>query len=270
MTRGADVSYAKASDAIGQKTSRVPRRIVLKYLVVQAVPGYFRFPHERRSSAISSPGRSQVEVGKCGLADIAGDFRSNRRGSTGLALMPASLQKCDQFLKALFDACGLRRIDIRLRSMSLDEVQVCAGGLRRFIRSVNGYVLKRARDVVVRSPFFCHWRFRRCISRPRAWIRRWLPGSERGRNVGFEFQVFRVPLARDQSARAIAGGETNREQKNYDKEPYHQTIRTLSQFCPKAACYCLYPVVDYLKARLFAFVCIALDISRLRVRQDLH
>ena len=55
--------------------------------------------------------------------------------------MPASLPKCDQFLKALFDACGLQRTDIRLRSMSLDEVQVCAGGLRR-LRPVNGYVLK--------------------------------------------------------------------------------------------------------------------------------
>ena len=55
--------------------------------------------------------------------------------------MPASLQKCDQFLKALLDDCGLRRTDIRLRSMSLDEVQVCAGGLRR-LRPVNGYVLK--------------------------------------------------------------------------------------------------------------------------------
>jgi hypothetical protein len=64
--------------------------------------------------------------------------------------MPASLQKCDQFLKALFDRCGLHRsdirlrsmsLDIRLRSMNLDEVQVCAGGLRR-LRPVNGYVLK--------------------------------------------------------------------------------------------------------------------------------
>jgi hypothetical protein len=50
-----------------------------------------------------------------------------------------------------------------------------------------------------------------------------------------EFQVFGVPLAGDQSARAIAGGETNREQKNYDKEPYHQTMRALSQLCPKAS-----------------------------------
>ena len=72
---------------------------------------------------------------------MARDFRSNQLGSTGLALMPASLQECDQFLKALLDDCGLRGTDIRLRSMSLDEVQACAGGLRR-LRPVNGYVLK--------------------------------------------------------------------------------------------------------------------------------
>jgi hypothetical protein len=109
---------------------------------------------------------------------------------------------------------------------------------------------------VVRSLSFCHWRFRRGISRPRALIR-WLPGSDRGRNVGLEFQVFRAPLARDQFARAVAGGETNHKQKNYDKERYNQTIVRSHNSAPKPARYCLNTVVDYSKALLFAFVCIS-------------
>jgi hypothetical protein len=110
----------------------------------EALPSILSFKHYRNNSASrmkAIQGDLKSRPTKCRLAEMAGDFRSNRLGSTGLALMPASMQTCDQFLKALFRGFGLRRTDIRRRSTSPDEVQVCANGVCR-LRPVNGYVPK--------------------------------------------------------------------------------------------------------------------------------
>jgi len=41
---------------------------------------------------------------------------------------------------------------------------------------------------------------------------------------GWNFRYSASRLARDQSARAITGGEANREQNDYDKERYHSPL----------------------------------------------
>jgi hypothetical protein len=124
----------KISGAIGQK------RLVSQ----EALPRILSFKQYRNNSASRTKAIQRdlkSRPTKCRLAVMARNFRSNRLGSTGLALMPASMQTCDQFLKALFHGFGRRRTDIRRRSTSLDEVQVCADGLCR-LRPVNGYVPK--------------------------------------------------------------------------------------------------------------------------------
>lgn len=150
------------------------------------------------------------------------------REASGLPLLFFAQQEPDQFFEALLNIQGLQRSGIGLRRMRLDETQVCAGRPAGFhgLRLPNEYALKRLRHVVARPLRHCG--SGRGGSRPGAFIRRRLPGSERGRNVRLQVQVLGVPLTRDQLARGIAGSETNREQNEYDEEPSHQTIRAHS------------------------------------------
>ncbi len=144
-----------------------------------------------------------------------------------LAPLAFTQQEADQFFEALLNIRGLQRSGIGLRGMRLDQTQTCAGrpGFH-WLRLPNGYGFKRLRHVMVR--LLSHCGLRCGVSRPGAFIRRWSPGSERGRNVGLQVQVLGVPLTRDQLTRAVTGREANREQNKYDEEPNHQTMRAHS------------------------------------------
>ncbi len=146
-----------------------------------------------------------------------------------LASLPFAQEESDQFFEALLNVHGLQRSGIGLRGLRLDQTQACAGrpGFRfHWLRLPNGYGFKRLRHVIIH--LLSHCGLRCGVSRPGAFIGRWSPGSERGRNVGLQVQVLGVPLTRDQLARAVAGREANREQNKYDEEPNHQTIRAHS------------------------------------------
>lgn len=146
-----------------------------------------------------------------------------------LAPLSFAQQESDQFFEALLNVHGLQRSGIGFRGLRLDQTQACAGrpGFRfHWLRLPNGYGFKRLRHVIIH--LLSHCGLRCGVSRPGAFIGRWSPGSERGRNVGLQVQVLGVPLTRDQLARAVAGREANREQNKYDEEPNHQTIRAHS------------------------------------------